>query len=436
MPGHKGVGPLGVEALDLTEIDGADSLYAADGVIRESEENASALFGCPSFYSTEGSSLAIRAMLYLATLHAKAQEQPLRILAGRNAHKTFLSAVALLDLEVQWLYGEASCSYLSCNLTPAYIEDVLQRADPKPFALYLTSPDYLGTMADIGGIAKVCHHHSVLLLVDNAHGAYLRFLPHSLHPMDLGADMCCASAHKTLPVLTGGAYLHISPTAPAIFVQQAKNALSLFGSTSPSYLIMASLDAANRALAESYPQAARSFGVQVDEMKIRLQRHGFRLYGDEPFKLTIQAKPWGYSGTELAHLLASSGIIVEFADPDFIVMMLSPELQLQGLQRLETALCAIAQKPSIQALAPDFAPAERVLSVREALFSASECIPVEQSEGAVLAAATVGCPPAVPIVVCGERIDAHAIACFQYYGIQHCWVVNDPRKKTNIGRNT
>ena len=103
MPGHKGRGPLGVEALDITEIPGADSLYEASGVIRESEENASHLFGCPTLYSTEGSSLCIRAMLYLTLLHAKAQGRKPRIVAGRNAHKTFLSAAALLDLDVVWL---------------------------------------------------------------------------------------------------------------------------------------------------------------------------------------------------------------------------------------------------------------------------------------------------------------------------------------------
>lgn len=425
MPGHKGIGPLGVEVLDLTEIDGADSLFEADGIIRESEENASALFACPSFYSTEGSSLVIRAMLYLATLYAKAQGRPLRILAGRNAHKTFLSAVALLDLDVQWLYGETSRSYLSCQITAEYIDAVLQSAEIKPFALYITSPDYLGAMADIAAISAVCHRHGVLLLVDNAHGAYLRFLPKSLHPMDLGADMSCSSAHKTLSVLTGGAYLHISADAPALFVQQAKNALSLFASTSPSYLILASLDAANRALAQSYPKAAADFVAHVADMKHRLRQHGFQLYGDEPFKLTIQTKPWGYNGSEMARRLADSGIVVEFADPDFIVMMLAPELQLQGLARLERALCDIAQRQPITIAPPAFSPAERVMSVREAMLSVSKRVPIQQSKESVLATASVGCPPAVPIVVCGERIDAHALDCFKYYGIEHCWIVSN-----------
>ena len=122
MPGHKGLGPLGVESLDITEINGADSLYEASGIIRESEENASSLFGCPTFYSTEGSSQCIRAMLYLALLHAKALGKAPVIAAGRNAHKVFLSAAALLDLSVDWLVPESTGSYLTCQIAPEYLD--------------------------------------------------------------------------------------------------------------------------------------------------------------------------------------------------------------------------------------------------------------------------------------------------------------------------
>ena len=186
MPGHKGSGMLGVEALDITEISGADSLYEADGIIKESEENASALFGAHTFYSTEGSSQCIRAMLYLALLKAKSEKKHSTVWALRNAHKTFLSAVALLDIDVEWLYGNGKESYLSCTICPAELEKAFKNADVLPVALYLTSPDYLGNVADIASIAEVCHRYGVLLLVDCAHGAYLKFLENSLSPTDLG----------------------------------------------------------------------------------------------------------------------------------------------------------------------------------------------------------------------------------------------------------
>ncbi len=420
MPGHKGVSMLGMERLDITEISGADSLYEADGIIARSEANASKLFGCRTLYSTEGSSQCIRAMLYLAMIHAKGQGRRPRIAAGRNAHKTFLTAMGLLDLEVTWLYPREHTGYLSCCLTPAELEDRL--TVEKPTAVYLTSPDYLGNIADISALAEVCHRHGALLLVDNAHGAYLGFLPESLHPMDLGADICCDSAHKTLPVLTGGAYLHLSDKMDAAVGTQAKNALMLFGSTSPSYLILQSLDRANQYL-EGYSRRLSSFVPRVTELKRRLTDQGYPLYGREPLKLTIAPKPYGYTGHALADHLRKSGMEPEFADRDHLVLMLTPELGADGLDHIGQVLCQIPPREAIVAPAPAFSPAKQVLSIREAMLSPSELLPIEACIGRILAVPTVGCPPAVPILVCGEEIDGHAIECFRYYDIEYCCVV-------------
>lgn len=420
MPGHKGMPLLGVEALDITEIEGADSLYEASGIIKESENNASALFGCDTFYSTEGSSLCIRAMLYLVLLHAnRCGKKPL-IAAGRNAHKTFLSAAALLDFDITWLYPSAGASYLSCDMDLTALEHILRNENPA--AVYITSPDYLGNVADIQKIAALCHRCGTLLAVDNAHGAYLRFLPTAQHPIDLGADICCDSAHKTLPVLTGGAYLHIAKDSPAIFSTQAKNALALFGSTSPSYLILQSLDCANQYIADGYRDALAAFANCVHTLKDKLTAHGYTLIGNEPLKITISTKPYGYSGKDFAAKLAKQNIICEFADNDFVVMMLTPEIG-DSLDRLESALCSIERKNAIDMQPPVCQKQERVLSVRQATFSACETVPAGESVGRILAAATVGCPPAVPIVICGERIDAHAVRCFNYYGIETCTVI-------------
>lgn len=423
VPGHKGAAVLGPEPWDLTEMDGADSLYEAAGILRESETNAGAIFGCPTFYSAEGSSLAVRAMLYLLSLYAKKTGRRPLIAAGRNAHKSFVSGAALLDLEVAWIYPGQGSSYLSCCPAASELEAFLADLPEKPVAVYLTSPDYLGNMADIGALSRVCHRHGVLLAVDGAHGAYLRFLPESRHPMDLGADLCCASAHKTLPVLTGGAYLHIGKRLPEIFSRQAKNALALFGSTSPSYLILESLDRANGLLAGEFPRQLRAFLPRVRKLRAHLEAEGWEVLGDEPMKLTLAPKGKGYRGAELAELLLKKGIVCEFYDRDFLVMMLTPQLGPEGLARLEKALDEIPSRRSISETPPGFSRPERVLSIREAMLAPGHTVPAAESGGRILAAATVGCPPAVPIVVSGERIPPDALAAFAYYGIGTCEVL-------------
>lgn len=421
MPGHKGVPLLGPEALDITEITGADVLYHAEGVIRASEENAAALFGsAKTLYSAEGSSLCIRAMLYLALQYARLTGKKPLIAAGRNAHRVFLSGAALLGLEIAWLYGEESTP-LSCRVSPEKLEALL--AEEQPAAVYLTSPDYLGCRAELPALTAVCRRHGALLLVDNAHGAYLKFLSPSQHPLDLGADLCCDSAHKTLPVLTGGAYLHLSRSCPAALLPMAEAALRLFASTSPSYLILQSLDLCNRTLADDYPARLAESAARLGSLKADLCAAGWLLAGDEPMKLTLCPKRRGYTGTELAGLLAERGIVCEFADPDCCVFMFSPANPASDLDTLAAALQSLPVRPSIETQPPKLGVPERVLPPREAMLAPFETLPREQALGRVLAAPTVSCPPAVPILVCGERIDEQALALFAYYGLDRLDVV-------------
>ncbi len=425
MPGHKGHALLGMEPLDITEFDGADELYHAKGIIRQSEENAAHLFGSArTLYAAEGSSLCIRAMLYLAALHAKANGLRPVIAAGRNAHKVFLTAAALTGLDIDWLFPENPESLITCTVEPEALEAYFA-AHEKPAAVYITSPDYLGNLADIRALSAVCRRHDTLLLVDNAHGAYLHFLPEPCHPLDLGADICCDSAHKTLPALTGAAYLHFSAHAPATLAEQAENALAMFASTSPSYLILQSLDAVNRMLAGDYPARLRETAARTAALKARLAAHGLAIRGAEQTKLTLAPKAFGWTGDALATRLLAEDILFEFHDPDYLVAMFTPETSSADFARLERALCAVPRRAPILDAPPIPGRPARVCSPRTAMFSPMEPLPVENCLGRVLASATVGCPPAVPIVACGERIDATALRCFRYYGIETCFVLQN-----------
>ncbi len=424
MPGHKGKPHLGPEPWDITEIAGADELYHPAGIIRESEENAARLFGAGrTVYSTEGSSLCIRAMVYVALLNAKSQGRKPVILAGRNAHKTFLSACALLDADVEWLYPQKGNSLISCAIGSNELEAALSKTPETPAAVYITAPDYLGNLADIAALSAVCHRHDVPLLVDNAHGAYLKFLPRDIHPLTLGADLCCDSAHKTLPVLTGGAYLHINKTVPSLFAENADRAMALFASTSPSYLIMQSLDACNEYLADGYENKLSALIAVLSNLKKALAQHGFALIGDEPLKLTLAPKSYGYTGDELHGLLRVQNMECEFSDPDFLTMMFTPDTEESEIKRIKEALLTIPRKPAVIAQPPPLPHPGRVLSIREAMLSLSQEIPVAEAEGKILADAHVGCPPCIPIIAAGERIDSAAVRCFQYYGIQCCRVI-------------
>lgn len=417
MPAHKGKNVLGVEDKDITEINGADSLFEANGIIAESESNASMLFNSRTFYSTEGSSHCIRAMLYMVKMLGCK-----KVIATRNSHKTFLTALALLDIDVEWLFPSDNSHYLSSNIDTLKLYELLSNQDGVK-AVYITTPDYLGNITDVSEISRICKKHNAFLLVDNAHGAYLKFLKKSLHPIDLGADLCCDSAHKTLPVLTGGAYLHVSNDTDARFKQLAKNALSLFGSTSPSYLILQSLDMANAYLSDGYSEKLDNFITEIKKAKAALTKNGYTLSGNEDLKIVIKAKEYGYYGTEIAAFLEQNNIICEFADKDFLVLMLSIENGVESLTKLVDVMSKIQKRVKINETVPILEISKPAKSVREAIFSESEVIDIKDSIGRISAQFNIPCPPAVPIVVCGEIISENAVKCFEYYNTETISVI-------------
>lgn len=412
MPGHKGRERIGCERYDITEIAGADSLYEADGIIQESEKNTASLFGSgASFFSAEGSSQCIKAMIFAAVCGKKHPH----ILAARNAHKAFISAVALTDARVTWLPCSGGTGICGGRAAAETIEEYITRSEVPIDAVYITSPDYLGEISDIKGISEVTRKYDIPLLTDNAHGAYLKFF--GMHPITLGADMCCDSAHKTLPVLTGGAYLHLSGRIAEKYYSYAENGLALFGSTSPSYLTLASLDLCNKYLEEGLEDAKR-LAENISRLKSKLRRLGFSLIGEEPFKISIAC-----NGKAAAEYLRSLDIECEFADSSAVILMLTPDNTGDDISRIEKALARLQPEkiPPIPVSAPPIGV--QVMTIREAVFSKHERIPSGEAAGRICASPAISCPPAVPLAMCGEIITEQACKAMKSYGIKYIDVV-------------
>ena len=433
MPGHKGQSFLGCEGRDITEIEGADVLSMAGGIIAESQYNASHLFCTGStLYSTEGSSLCIKAML-MAVLEdarkhgSKGNEY---ILAARNVHRSMVDACALLGMETEFIIYNRSGSICESMVTPKDIENILEykkkEGTGNPVAVYITSPGYLGDIADIEGIAVICEKYSLPLVVDNAHGAYLAFLEESRHPLRLGAAICCDSAHKTLPVLTGGAYLHISGRYKERYMETARRALALFGSTSPSYLILQSLDLCNKYLAGNYRERLAACINTVNSIKEDLKGKGICVMDTEPLKIVINTACAGYTGTETCAAMREYGIECEYADAGYVVLMVTPENTKEDFTRIKEwagSTFLIHNKKNRLAI-PGFSlkPPQREMTIREAVFSPSVLIDARESLGRICAAETVSCPPAVPVAVCGEVINQDMIDLFGIYNIKEVCV--------------
>ena len=160
-------------------------------------------------------------------------------------------------------------------------------------------------------------------------------------------------------------------------------------------------------------------------MRRRLEEKGLIFYGDEPMKLTLDAAAMGCGTGVLTWQLEEAGIEWEFADPDYLVLMPSPAMTDEELDRLEQALEALQTGNEDPNTLPEFAPCQQVMSLRQAMLSPAETLPLSQCVGRVLAQPSVGCPPAVPVVICGERLDERAVKLLGYYGVEECTVVTE-----------
>lgn len=399
MPGHNGEVPH-----DITEIFGADELYSSDvsgGIIGTSEELAAGLFGAKkTCYSCGGSTLAIQTAL--ALLKARGCR---RIAASRYSHRSLVSAAALLRLDIKWIYPN---EYLSANV--AYNSETLSGVD----AVFITNIDYYG------GTWKFVKP-SIPVLIDNAHGSYLKFVDKRkfgteyAHPLELGYPMMVAeSAHKTLPVLTGGAYLHF---ADGMDGTRAKEMMAMFGSSSPSYLILESLDRFNGLISDNN-QLVNNACEAVFELKERLSRSGIPLKKSDPLRVTINARECGLSGFEYARGLRANGVECEMADENYVVMMFSVLSTIEDCERAEMASLLVTMGAPKPLVTYPVIKTKAELPVYEAMFKPQKTVAIENSAGEICAGLDCPCPPGVPLVMPGELIDNAVIDALRIYGVK------------------
>ena len=424
MPGHKGK----LDPFDLTEVPGADSLYEAQGVIAQSEQAMAACYGAlETAYSAGGSTLCIQAMLAMAAGPGQ------RILCSRNLHVAAANAMALLDLRPEFLYGDEDPSLSQDSRLPPLLTGPAVAAGvnrwPDAAAVYVTCPDYFGGLSELQAIAAVCRGKGVPLLVDNAHGAHLSFLERNRHPIGLGASLCCDSFHKTLPALTGAAALHVGDSR---FVGRAKAAMRLFGSTSPSYLILRSIDRLLPLLSSSEIRAR----LDLLASRCRYAEEAFLAQGisslsgpwRDPCRMVLDAASAGLSGFALSEALERGGIVSEYADPCFVVLLPSVESTAEDFDRLlsfaQKALPKLERNGAFPSPVPSllFRP-ERAMTMRQASLSFREQLAPQQAVGRVAACSASPCPPGVPVVLAGERIDQAAASLLVRRGFSTIEVV-------------
>lgn len=436
LPGHKGGQGAPPELLDgwgrtvfqadLPELPELDHLSAPMGVIREAQELAAAAFGADrSWFLVNGSTTGILAAI-LATCGTGD-----KIILPRNVHKSAISGLILSGAVPIFLNPVYDRTWdLTCGITPASVEAALQE-HLNAKAVLLVSPTYHGICSDIASIARLTHDRAIPLLVDEAHGAHFRF--HSDLPsaaLDAGADVAIQSTHKVLGALTQASMLHLK--GDRIDPHRLDLAIHTLQSTSPNYLLLASLDAARRQIATQGEALMSRTLALAREARMRLATlpglavlepppapiSGF--FALDPTRLTVNVTGLGTSGYEADEILHEQfQVTCELPLQNHLAFAISLGNTADDIDRLVRSFAAIAQTRSVthRPLGFDFAEFQHhtipFVSPRDAFFLPTQTLAIEQSIGHLCAELICPYPPGIPVLMPGERIDRPAIDLLQ-----------------------
>ncbi len=427
VPGHKSglvfdektsLALKGVLAIDLTELSGLDDLHSPEASILEAEVALAKTYQCrASFLLVNGSTVG-----NLSMIHACLKKGD-QVLVQRNCHKSIMNGLRLVDATPIFLYQEVDLHLgVAKQITLTAVRTAICRF-PKAKVIILTHPSYYGTVNDLEPIIRLAHEHHLIVLVDEAHGAhFIAGAPFPKSAIELGADIIVQSAHKTLPAMTMGSFLHVN--SDRVELSKIRDYLEMFQSSSPSYPIMLSLD-----LARQFISNFTSDDVSYTVQQSTLFKDGLRridglsvIESDDPIKVIVQSTI-GVSGFSLQTLFEEVGVFTELADARNVLFIL-PLLKkdsgypfseaLRRLNRLTLDNMTSERSLPIQPLKNDLplTTLEYPMSLMDDM--KTDFVILREALNRTSAEQITPYPPGIPLVHRGERIVNTVILHLEY----------------------
>ena len=433
MPGHKR-NPLAVDGdfpveRDITEINGFDNLHHAEDILKRAQEDVARLYGVPeSFYSINGSSGAILAAVSAAV------DKGGQILVARNCHKAVYHAIYLRDLGATYIYPHEDQKLgINGGISPGRVEMYLAE-NPEIEAVLITSPTYDGIVSDVAKIAEVAHHYGVPLIVDEAHGAHFRFSDYfPVSAAQLGADVVINSVHKTLPCLTQTGVIHLC--SERISREKLKRFLRIYQSSSPSYILMSSIDACMDKLEREGDEMFQVFTDNLEKARERLGKCKYirlvtpqacecqRVFDFDRSKLLLSTVDSSLNGRQLHQILREEfHLEMEMEAENYVLALAAVGDTAEGFERLCEAVEEIDRRESlkyrkevVEQEPVKNGKMKQMMRISEAMDAENERYPLAECIGRTSAEFAYLYPPGIPLIVPGEQISGHFVKNVRRY---------------------
>ena len=438
MPGHKR-NPESVKGdfpfeRDITEIEGFDNLHHPEDILLEAQQNVAKLYGVKeSFYSVNGSTAAL-----LSAISAAVPRNG-QILVARNCHKAVYHAIYLRNLKPTYIYPQMDSEWwINGGIFPDKVERCLA-ANPEIQTVLLTSPTYDGIVSDIKEIAEIAHKYGVPLIVDEAHGAHFHFSNYfPTSAAELGADLVVQSFHKTLPAMTQTAVLH--NCSDMVDSRLIRRFMGIYQTSSPSYILMASMDACMDTMAADGYQKFRDFTKMLEQTRKRHSKCKYirlvepvsgenGVFDYDRSKLIFSTRFSLMSGSELFHILLDRyHIQMEMESTGYALAIAAVGDREEGFERLCQAIEELDQEQDerikagiptdedgqLDARSMHFVLTQMML-MSDAMDAPTEKCPLEESIGRISAEFAYLYPPGIPLITPGEQITGQFIRNMRIY---------------------